>query len=356
MSASQEDIVSRMSDILNPVKENEVDDVAAQEGTPAETETDAEINEEAETNEEAEVLEESSEEGMSEEISDDDDLPIVSNFTDFAEHLGLTPEELFKTPVAVDLDGERREVTVEDLKTNFVANERLEKRAAEIAKMREEAQTITQQASEQSQQKILESVAILESVEKRLMDDVNAVDWNTLRQEDPSEWAARKQELMDRQQQVAADKQRVAQAYQQHMGQQQAAFQEQSKEHLARERQKLLDALPSWNNEATMKSEIAEMREYLSKAGFAPEEIDNLSDHRHVLLIRKAGVLDKMNKDVNVTKKRLVKIGSKVARPGSAATKTKTSRSEAEKIRGRLKKTGSVDDFAAYLSANNRNR
>ena len=339
--AAEDQIANRMSAILHPVEEAPVE-------APVEAPAEEASAEEAE-----EVTEEATEEPIE---AVDDDVPTVSNFTELAAHLNLSPDELFQTPVAIDVDGTRQEVTVEALKTAYVANDRLEKRAAEIGKMREEVTAIREQARAESERRVLESVAILESIESRFMSDAKAIDWNALRQDDPSEWSAKRQEMIERRQQIDSDKARVSQAYNQHVAERKTATEEQSQELLARERQKMLDGIPAWNDEARMKADIVEMREYLGGYGFTAREIDGLSDHRIVLLLHRAGVLSKQSANVDATKKRLVKIGSKVMKPGSATTKTKTSRSETEQIRTRLKKSGSVDDFAAYLSASNKAR
>ena len=77
----------------------------------------------------------------------------------------------------------------------------------------------------------------------------------------------------------------------------QARYQELIAEHLAREKQLAVQKIPAWRDEGRRQAELAEMKRYLrDEYGYSDTEINQVADHRHLVLIRKALMHDRKQK------------------------------------------------------------
>ena len=109
---------------------------------------------------------------------------------------------------------------------------------------------------------------------------------------------------------------------------------------------RLVNALPEWNDkESTIKKDV---QEYAASVGFRPEEINQLADHRSVLIIKKAMEYDKLTKKV-APKKKAVKKVPKVQKAGRGNSKEDAATEAIKKKRARLQKSGKQDDAASIF-------
>ena len=109
----------------------------------------------------------------------------------------------------------------------------------------------------------------------------------------------------------------------------------------------MVEVLPEWAD-AEKQMEIATgIRNYATAQGFQKEELDSLSDHRSLLVLRKAMLYDQLQK-ADVKGKKL-KGKPRVIRAGQGAEKKQTEKSlRAAKIK-RLQSTGHLDDAASVI-------
>ena len=138
------------------------------------------------------------------------------------------------------------------------------------------------------------------------------------------------------------------------MQQQQVLIQQEQADEVAKARahfvqqeySRLVDALPEWNDEkSTVKKDV---QEYAKSVGFRPDEINQLADHRSVLVIKKAMEYDKLTKKV-APKKKAVKTVPKVQKSGRGNSKEDTEVEAIKKKRARLQKSGKQQDAASVF-------
>jgi hypothetical protein len=168
------------------------------------------------------------------------------------------------------------------------------------------------------------------------------IDWDRLYQEDPIEWVRQKEVMRENQ-----EKARAIQSEQQRLNQISQQEQAQTMQHfLANEQNLLLKALPQWSDPEKAKAEKSMLIEFGQKAGFAPDELKNIFDHRVVSVLRKAALYEQMmSKRGNI--KPVVNNGPRPAKPGAAGRVSQsTGNALAQK---RLAKTGRVQDAAAAI-------
>jgi hypothetical protein len=138
---------------------------------------------------------------------------------------------------------------------------------------------------------------------------------------------------------VEAERKRVA-------DEQQADWKKRTEERLASEGEKLLTALPEWQDESVRTKEQAELRGWLKGKGLTEDEVNSIYDHRAVVAWRNAMRYETLQQQKPEVKE--IKPKTKTAIPGSSSpAKPATDR---QRDLARLKKSGKMDDAARAFS------
>ena len=123
---------------------------------------------------------------------------------------------------------------------------------------------------------------------------------------------------------------------------------------LKHENEMLVEAVPEWQDKELALKEKTKLAEYAIGMGFEKENVDQLIDHRLVLLLRKAAAFDSMDETREVVKEKVkkkaktLKPGQPRRKPSSARKKTRAAKAQRDKLR----KSGHVDDAAAFIFDN----
>lgn len=215
--------------------------------------------------------------------------------------------------------------TMEAAETRKVAD-------AEIAKARQERNSYAEKLQEQT--------VILQNA----LEQQNSIDWQQLLDNDPVEYL--KQQHLYQQRQTAYQTAQQEAAY---IKQQQK--QEDAKnfdQYVTNQHEELVAKIPAWKDEAKAKTEKIAIRDYLKNSGFDDGEIGRVSDHRSVILARKAMLYDQVMKKAQAAAKKVQTAPQRVERPGNGASQNVDQRSSAFQ---RLNKSGSVNDAAAVFAS-----
>ena len=195
---------------------------------------------------------------------------------------------------------------------------------------------------EQERQMYANGLQMLQEQQSSKLQEFENVDWTALKTEDPYQYMLKKDEYRDAQEKV----QNVAQQ-QMLIQQEQAEEAQKARAHFVQqEYNRLVEALPEWNDqESTIKKDV---QEYARSVGFLPEEINQLADHRSVLVIKKAMEYDKLTTKV-APKKKAVKKVPKVQKSGRGNSKEDTAAEAVKQKRARLRKSGKQNDAASIF-------
>ncbi len=127
--------------------------------------------------------------------------------------------------------------------------------------------------AERAPDKHYESMAEIQGAHQQLAQaagqfqaQVNAVDWNRLRQDDPAQYAIAMQEKLTIQNAIAQEEQRLIQSAQDVQG-----------KHIETERAKLLKAIPEWRDKDVAAKEQPAIRAFLKGKGYTDREINGVS-------------------------------------------------------------------------------
>ena len=309
----------------------------SQEQTASE-ETDTPVDEEVvEETEEAEEVEEEApeeeEEGQAEEETEEE----VEE-----EETEIVAEEDLKYTIKVD--GEEIEVGIDELKNGYQRQADYTRKSQALAEQRKETEQIQseRQRLEQERQMYANGLQMLQEQQSAKLKDFDNVDWEGLKTEDPYQYMIKKDEYRDAQERITNLVQE-----QQAVQQEQAQQAQQVRAHFVQqEYSRLVQALPEWNDsKSTIKKDV---QDYAISAGFLPEEVSQLADHRSILVIKKAMEFDKLTTKV-APKKKAVKKVPKVQKSGRGNSKEDVAAEAIKKKRARLQKSGKQDDAASIF-------
>ena len=294
------------------VVEEQTEEVAEVE----ETETEPEVEEEAEAEAEEEVEEES-------EVEEPEEVEEEQTFT-------------------IKAAGEEKEVTLDELKKSYQLGSDYTKKTQEVAEQRkvieQEAKAIIEarQVRDEYSQK-------LKAVENYLLSNNDTPeDLAAMSENDPIGYAKvvadmtlKKEHL----QSVQAEQQRLAQ-------QQQSDRAAQLEQYVKEEASKLAESLPEFSDKAKGEQVRNDIRSYGKKVGFTDEELSQVYDSRHVLVLHKAAQYDKLMAGKAGVKKKVAKAPKTV----KSGAKVKQNVTDIQKKQlKKLQQTGSARDAAAIF-------
>ena len=164
-------------------------------------------------------------------------------------------------------------------------------------------------------------------------------DWDRLYDElDAKEYARAVQLHNERKNDLAAVQVERGEIQKQQAAENQVAFQQ----HLVTEKQRLLDAIPAWQDETRMKKERAAVVNYAKTLGYTAEEIQVASDHRAVKALYDSWRLSTLNKETDGAKKKVRK-APKMAKAGTPRPKGESQTRRKKQLSQRLNKERSVN-------------
>lgn len=280
---------------------------------------------------------------------DEPDGVPISSMQELIESNEWDPEWADGLKETIKVDGEAREVTRAELKKSYQMNQAADKRLTEA---KSKAKAINQELAEKSEEvqgQLVVAAKLVGDAEALFDQDVKGVDWEKLREDDPAEYAAQKNDFTERRARIDQRKSEILVEARKITEKQSEETQKMREQMLAAESAALLEKLPEWNDPEKAKAEQASMSEYLLAQGFSKQDVAEASDHRLILLARKAMLFDDVaNSDV--AKKKVAKV-PKVLKPGAPKSQDQVNKEKVEKARQRLQKSGSIDDAFALLKA-----
>ena len=251
---------------------------------------------------------------------------------------------------AVKVGGEELEVSLDELISGYSRHSDYTRKTQEIASERSQMAELQQQwASEITQaqaerQQYIEALGQFAEQSTAGLEQFNNVDWDNLRQTDPIAFVTKKEEFREAQE-------RVQQVKVEHDKSLQKQNEELAKmRHLAvqEEHKRLIEAVPEWNDKEKRDKMAADLSSYALEQGFSKEELQQLIDHRSMIVLMKAHKYDALQKSDVKSKK--LKNKPRVIRAGKATNK-KSDTAKAKRIASmkRLQGSGRIDDASLLL-------
>jgi len=271
-----------------------------------------------------------------EELSTEADA--VDNETDAeqSEEDDYSEEEEQPQVFTVKVDGKEVDVTLEELQKGYSRTQDYTRKTQQIAEVRKHAEAELQAVRAEREQ----YAQLLGALEAQVQQAAQPnIDWERLRNEDPIEYVTQREMMRENQEKNAAiqsEKQRLSELSQQ----EQMQYRNQM---LQQEQEALVAAIPEWKDSKKAAAEKAMLVQFGQKAGFSPDELKNVVDHRAVVMLRKAALYDQMMSKRGQIKP-VTNNGPRPAKPGAAGRVSNNT--ETLRAQQRVAKTGRVDDAA----------
>ena len=246
--------------------------------------------------------------------------------------------------VTIEVDGKTVELTkaeLADAYKNGLRQADYTQKTMAVAEAKKAAEAETLKAQQEKQAYAVELQKIAAQLEGAL-ESQSKIDWNELLQNDPVEYL--KQQHLYNQRQAAY--QQTIQQGQQLEAQAKAEQAERFQSYIQTQQEELLAKLPEWKDETKAAAEQAALKNYLKNQGFDSKSISDISDHRAVILGRKAMLYDQMMSKAQAASKKVQALPQKVVRPGVGESQNTDGRSAAMQ---RLNKSGRVEDAAVLF-------
>jgi len=241
---------------------------------------------------------------------------------------------------SVRVDGQEQKVTLDELLNGYQRTADYTRKTQAIAEQRKQAEAELA-AARAERQRYAETMRQLEAQMNHAQPEP---DWNRLYAEDPLEYVRQKDAWRDRRERAQAIQAEQARLAQLQQAEQRALLEQ----HLAVERQRLVEAIPEWRDETKAAKEREAIVTWAKRAGFSDAEIAQSYDHRAVNVLRKAMLFDELMSK-NLADKQPAKPAPAMARPGTPPSKSDTSSKARREALSRLSKSGRIDDAIDFL-------
>ena len=296
------------------------------------------------TNEEVatEAVEETDEEELEEEVEEEseEDEPEATEEEDESEEDDEVEVEERKT-FRVKANGEEKDVTLDELVSGFQKGEDYTKKSQALAEQRKAVEAEAYAVNEAMQMRE-QYARRLGQVQQLLQEDNGQfANLEELKENDPIQYAIRVAEQTENNkklQLLQQEQNNLAQAQQHQVAQHRAKL-------VAHEASMLTEKVVEFSDPKKAEQLKGEIRNFGKSIGFTDNELAQVYDHRHVMVMQKAMEYDKLQKaNPGVTKKlakapKMAKKGNKVANV-DVYTKQKK----------RLKSSGSLDDATSVFT------
>ena len=244
----------------------------------------------------------------------------------------------------VKIDGKEGKARLRDLVKSYQLDGHINQKLATFDNDRKAFESKKVEHERAAADRLLRLDAGAKTLERALMGEFQAVDWQKLQAEDPvrfnSEYVAYQQRyavLQDIAKQIANEQQQA-------QGKAQADAQAKFAEEF-----KLLQAkVPEWSDTGKRNKEKAETVEALKDYGISQEEYESIVDHRQLLVVRDAVKWRKLEKSKPAVLNK-VKAAPKLLKPGSTQSRAAKDAVADQGDRARLRQTGRVRDAVPAL-------
>lgn len=297
------------------------------------------------SNEQPETVEAEANESVEEEVSEGEEEVVAEDMEaqdEGEEEAEVEEEDLETQYYTVKAAGEEKQVTLDELMQGYQLGADYTKKTQEVAEQRKAVEA-ERRAVEEAKQVRDTYAQRLQAIEQFLTSGEDSPeDLAAMKENDPIGYAVKVAELTEKKEQLAQ-----VRAEQQRLAQQQQAEQQQSMAQMVQqEATKLSQVLPEFSDPTKGEQLRSEIRNYGKSVGFTDQELAQVYDSRHVLMLHKAMQYDKLQKSKPNVKKKVAEAPKMV----KAGTKVKEGNRDVRKRQmNKLKQTGRVADAAALF-------
>ena len=296
------------------------------------------------TNEEVatEAVEETDEEALEEEVDEEsEDEPEATEEEDEdSDEVEVEERKTFR----VKANGEEKDVTLDELVSGYQKGEDYTKKSQALAEDRKKVEAEAHAVNEAMQMRE-QYAQRLGQVQQLLAQDANdGTNLEELKENDPIQYAikvAEKTENNKKLQLLQQEQNKLAQAQQHQVAQHQAKL-------VAHEANMLTEKVKEFSDPKKAEQLKGEIRNFGKSIGFTDNELAQVYDHRHVMVMQKAMEYDKLQKANPSVTKKLAK-APKMAKKGNKIANVDVYTKQKKRLKQSGKLTDAVDVFKNFI-------
>lgn len=240
----------------------------------------------------------------------------------------------------VKVDGEEREVTLDDLKRSFSGQAYIQKGMQEAAEAKKEAEGVYQALLNERQQ----LSNLLYQAQSGQIAQPPVPPSRELFNNDPIGYMEAKLSYDEALQTYQNQQYQIQQVTESQNYQMQIAQQQ----YLQGEMQRLAKAIPEFGDAKTASKLKEDLVQFGSKIGYSESELSEVMDHRAILVLQKAMKYDQLVEGKSKATQKASNARPMV-KPGTKKTGRTGAAKQRQNAQARMKKTGSIDDVAKFL-------
>ena len=285
-----------------------------------------------------EAVEETDEEALEEEVEEEseEDEPEATEEEDESEEVEVEERKTYR----VKASGEERDVTLDELVSGYQKSTDYTQKSQQLAEERKKVEAHAQEIKNAMRTRE-EYAQKLSQVEQYLVNSQDpSENLEELKENDPIQYAIKVAEQTEANKKINAIRQE-----QQKVAQEQHHYQLQQQNQVVQNEAKLLsEKVKEFSDPKKAEQIKSDIRNFGKSVGFSDQELSQVYDHRHVMILQKAMEYDKLQKaNPGVTKK--LKTAPKMA----SKTKKVANTDVYTKQKKRLKASGSLDDATSVF-------
>jgi hypothetical protein len=282
--------------------------------------------------------------------ADEDESEPIATVRELVEHLEADPAWFDTLKVDVKVHDKASQVPLREIIDNYerdqAAGERLEQAKAKSAQAQQE---LAQRQAEIDLQYEQAAKLVLMS-EQQVLAEYAQTNWDQLQKEDPALWSAERVRLREKWDGIQQTRMQVRESVVQLKEKQAAEDMENRRVREQEQSQLLMQAIPKvspdWGDPVKAPEVRNRLATYLTgQYGYSSQEIEQLLDHREVIIAEKARLWDESQGKVQLTKKRIRTV-PRVMKPGARKEPAAINLDKVRAARQALSSTG--DPEAAY--------
>jgi hypothetical protein len=291
-----------------------------------------------------EAVEETDEEALEEEVEEEsEDEPETTEEEDEDSEEDEVEVEERKT-YRVKSGGEEKDVTLEELVSGYQKGDDYTKKSQTLAEQRKvvEAEARAIQEAQSIREQYAQRLNQVQQILNEGKEDM--ADLEQLKENDPIQYAIKVAEQTEQNkkiQLVQQEQARLAQESNQYRAQQQAQI-------VANESKLLTEKVKEFSDPKKAEQIKNDIRSFGKSVGFTDDELAQVYDHRHVLILQKAMEYDKLQKaNPSVTKK--LSKAPKMSRKGNKVANVDVYTKQKKRLKSSGKLTDAVDVFKNFI-------
>jgi len=224
--------------------------------------------------------------------------------------------------VNVKVDDVVSTVGLKDLIAGYQTTKSYTQKTQALAEEKRQLETIKSQVAESYTKKLDNVDAMTKYLQSKIVNDFQGIDWQTLRTNDPGEYAALVQDYNLRQSEVA---QVLSAIEQERLEETQKMTQSQQQTHaayLAEQATKLIEKNPEWTDPKKLKAVFNDLQQFIEESyGFSSADFEAIQDHRIVEVLKDAMAY---RKGIKIADKKVIKVNPKYQKSSGKASQSNT--------------------------------